>query len=63
MLDGVTDGYAEREEDDLCDGEESHTEKDVANRPSVIKSSDNKDELEDDVDDDSDERPQDIDDP
>ena len=63
VLDGVADSNREREEDDLRDGEERGAEHDVADRPAVLKRAEDKDELRDDVDDGTDEWPEDVDDP
>ena len=63
VLDGVADSNREREEDDLRDGEERGAEHDVADRPAVLERAEDEHELRDDVDDDADERPEDVDDP
>ncbi len=61
MLDSIANRHAEREQEDLGDGEESSTENDVTNRPSVIEGTEYEDELRHNVDDDADERPKDVD--
>ena len=63
MLDGVAYRHAEREEDDLRDGEEADAEEDVPDRPSVVERADDDDELRDDVAPDADDWPEEIDDP
>ena len=63
MLDGVAYGNREGEEDDLRHGEERSTKDNVANRPTVLESTEDEDELRDDVDDSADKRPKDVDDP
>lgn len=50
MGDSITDGETEAIDEDETDGKEAKTEEDITNRPSVIKSTKDEDELEDDVD-------------
>jgi hypothetical protein len=63
MLDRVADSDAEREQEDLCDGEEGGAENDVTDRPAVVEGAEDEDELGNDVDDGADEGPEDVDNP
>jgi len=45
VLDSITDGDAECEEEDLSDREERSAKDDVANRPPVVEGTEDKDEL------------------
>ena len=63
MLDGVADGHTERKQDDLGDGEECSTEDDITDGPAVLKSPEYENQLRHDIDDRTDEWPEDIDDP
>ena len=63
MLDGVANGDAKGEEEDLSDGEEGDAKEDVAQRPAVVKRAEDEDELGDSIDDDACEGPEDVGDP
>lgn len=45
MLDRIAYCHAECKEDNLSDGEERSSEKDVSNRPAVLESAEDKDQL------------------
>jgi len=62
VFDGIANRYAESEEQDLSTGVESSTEDDVTDGPPVLEGAEDQDELRDDVDRDTDERPDDVDD-
>lgn len=57
MLDGVANGHAESEQEDLGDGEESSAENNITNGPSVVESAEDKDKLRHNVDDGTDDGP------
>lgn len=61
MLDGVAYGNREGEEDDLRHGEERSTKDNVANRPTVLESTEDEDELRHDVDNTANQWPEDVD--
>jgi hypothetical protein len=63
VLDSIADCHAEGEEDNLGDSEEGGTEEDITNRPSVVECTGHKDELGDDVYDDTNGWPDKVDDP
>jgi len=63
VFDGVTDGDAESEQDDLSDSEKCGPKYDVPDRPTIFKRSEHEDKLRYDVDHSADQGPQDIDDP
>ncbi len=63
MLDSITYGDTKREEEDLSDREEGGTKDDIANRPSVVQGSEDKNQLRYNVDHCTDQRPKDVDDP
>jgi len=63
MLDSITDRHAEREQQNLRDCPERSAEDDITNGPAVFKSAEDEDELRDDVDDSTDQWPEDVDDP
>ena len=63
MFDGVTDRYAESEQDNLSDSKERGAEYDISDGPTVFKSSEYEDKLRDDVNHSADQRPQNVDDP
>jgi len=62
VLDGITNCNAESEQQDLTASKEHGAEDDVADWPSILKGAEDKDELGNDVDGDTDERPDEIDD-
>lgn len=63
VLDGIANCHAEGEEDNLGDSEEGSTEEDITNRPPVVECTGHKDELGDDVYDDTKGWPDKVDDP
>lgn len=63
VLDSIANGHAEGEEDDLGDSEEGGTKEDITNRPPVVECTGHKDELGDDVYDDTNGWPDKVDDP
>lgn len=63
MLDSITDRDAEREQKDLGNSEESSAEDNVTDGPSIIKRAEHEDELRDNIDDGTDKRPEDVDNP
>lgn len=63
MLDGVTYRCAEGEQQNLSDCEESGSEDDVSDRPTVLESAKHEDQLRYDVYDCAGERPEDVDNP
>jgi hypothetical protein len=63
VFDGITDRNAESKQKDLGDGEKRSAKHNVTDGPPILKSPEDKDKLGDDVYDDTDERPQNIDDP
>jgi hypothetical protein len=63
VLDSVADGSRECKQKNLGDGEECSAKDDIADRPTVIEGAKDEDELGDDVDDDANDGPQDVDHP
>jgi len=61
MFNSIANRHAEGEKEDLSDGEESSAENNVTDRPSVIEGTEHEDELRDDVDDNADDRPEEVD--
>jgi hypothetical protein len=53
VFDGIADGDVEAVNDGLADGEKCGSKDNVANRPSVVQSADDEDELKDDINDDA----------
>jgi len=49
VFDGVTDRYAESEQDDLSNGEEGGSEYDISDGPAVFERSEHEDKLRYDV--------------
>lgn len=54
MFDGVADGHAEGEQDDLCNGEKRGSEYDISDGPAVFEGSEHEDKLRNDINDDAD---------
>lgn len=63
MLDRVAYRHAKRKQQDLSDSEKGSTEHNVADGPPVFQRPEDEDELGNDVNNDADERPQDVNDP
>lgn len=63
MLDGVTYRCAECEQQNLCNCEESGSEDDVSDGPTVLESAEHEDQLRYDIYDRAGERPEDVDNP
>jgi hypothetical protein len=63
MLDGIADCYAESEKKDLSDCEKRRAKDNVADGPSVVESAEDENQLRDDIDHSTDQRPQDVDNP
>ena len=63
VFDGVADGNAEGEQQNLREHPEARAEDDVADRPAVLEGTEDEDQLRHDIDDGADERPQDVDNP
>ena len=63
VLDSIADGHAEGEEYNLGDSEEGGTKEDITNRPPVVECTSHKDELGDDIYDDTNGWPDKVDDP
>ena len=63
MLDGVTYRHAEREEENLRNGEEGSAEDDITDRPSVLERAEDENELRHNIYGSANERPENVDDP
>ena len=61
MFNRITDRHTKRKQEDLTSSIKCCTEDDVTYWPSVFKSTEDENELRDDVDGDTDERPEDVD--
>ena len=61
MLDGIAYSSRERKQQDLGDSEEGCSKDDIPDRPPVVEGAEHQDELGDDIYDDADEGPEDVD--